>query len=364
MAAIETRGTWLQRFLIRFFCVCLAVLIYWLLGFVLQDLNSIARPDYSLIEKDKIDGSLLDREVELQALIAENGRELQSETTKQELLRDSTSNAQITMNQLLRFQEKSLENAVTPTSEEQTALAKSQEIFLSNQQQYQDLSIRVGELKATQRELNNESEILAKKLVDARQPIRDEYATQLRRHSLGVCAAKLAILIPILLFSLRLFYVHRNSLFLPVFVAIAVAASIKAMQVMHEHLPARAFKYFLIITFLVIVSRVLVSLIRSISKPAPEFLLRQFREAYETFLCPVCSFPIRRGPLKYLYWTRRTVKKISVAANSGETADEPYSCPSCSTKLYETCSECGRIRASLLPSCEHCGHTNPVVSTT
>jgi len=95
--------------------------------------------------------------------------------------------------------------------------------------------------------------------------------------------------------------------------------------------------------------------------PKTDWLLKQYREAYEAFLCPMCSYPIRRGPLKYMSWTRRTIKKMTAqAAASGNVADEPYVCPMCSTRLYEECENCRAVRHSLLPSCQKCGQLRPL----
>ena len=47
---------------------------------------------------------------------------------------------------------------------------------------------------------------------------------------------------------------------------------------------------------------------------------------------------------------------IPPQASSGQPLqDEPYSCPSCGTTLFEDCRQCGHSRHSLLPHCSHCG---------
>jgi hypothetical protein len=103
-------------------------------------------------------------------------------------------------------------------------------------------------------------------------------------------------------------------------------------------------------------------LIRQVVRPKSDWLVRQYREAYERFLCPVCEYPIRRGPLKYLFWTRRTAKKLPVVqlADADDKPDGPYTCPICATKLFEECPSCHAQRHALLPACEHCGATKPI----
>jgi predicted RNA-binding Zn-ribbon protein involved in translation (DUF1610 family) len=92
-----------------------------------------------------------------------------------------------------------------------------------------------------------------------------------------------------------------------------------------------------------------------IAFPKKDWLLKQYREAYEAFFCPICDYPIRRGPLKYMFWSRRSIRKLQVPPVSPNGTEEPYTCPMCATKLFEECPSCHAIRHSLLPACEKCG---------
>jgi hypothetical protein len=73
-------------------------------------------------------------------------------------------------------------------------------------------------------------------------------------------------------------------------------------------------------------------------------------------------YPIRIGPRKFLYWTRRTVHKILPQEKSPDKA-EPYSCPCCGTRLFEECTACHGVRHSLLGHCEHCGAEKEVCAS-
>ena len=125
-------------------------------------------------------------------------------------------------------------------------------------------------------------------------------------------------------------------------------------MVIHECFPARVFKYIVTVALLVVVARLLVHVIRLVAHPKPEDLLKQYRQAYERFLCPECEYPIRTGPRRWLYWTRRTVNRALPQAGA-PPEEETYTCPACGTRLFEACPACGMIRHKTLPHCEHCG---------
>ena len=86
-----------------------------------------------------------------------------------------------------------------------------------------------------------------------------------------------------------------------------------------------------------------------------QWLLGQYRDAYQSFLCPICDYPIRRGPLKFLYWNRKTLKRLQIPPQLTGIPDENYSCPCCATSLFEECPACHHTRHALLPACESCG---------
>ena len=162
------------------------------------------------------------------------------------------------------------------------------------------------------------------------------------------------ILVPLLIVAAYLLMRKRGSIYYPLFLAIGGATLLKVALVIHEYFPTRYFKYILILALLAVVARLLVYLIRIIAFPKVEWLRRQYREAYERFLCPICEYPIRTGPRKFLYWTRRTVHKVLPQGNC-PGVEEPYTCPSCGTTIFEVCASCQKVRHSLLTHCEHCG---------
>ena len=144
----------------------------------------------------------------------------------------------------------------------------------------------------------------------------------------------------------------RVSIYFPLFLAFGGATLFKVTLVMHEYFPKRYFKYIVITVLLLAVARLLIYFIRVVAFPKARWLTKQYREAYERFLCPVCEYPIRTGPRKFLFWTRRTATKIVLPKEAPK--EEPYSCPACGTPLFEECTECHNIRHTLLPHCQRC----------
>ncbi len=357
------RGPWSHRFWLWLFTIALGVLLYWLLGFVLDDIGSWPGPDYHEFEAQRLDRKVVQEEEALAGQLRAIQRRIEDKSEEQRSLRDSTDNSQRTMNQLLEFQRLNLQRDVKPSAEEQQALAESEQLFLANQKHYQILNEELVKLNAESRGLEAKREANEQRLSELREPIRRAYEQLMRRHALLLGGFKLAFLLPILVIAAVLFVRGRQGRFAPLVYALGAAALVRLMLVMHEYFPARYFKYVLILSAIAAVVWVLVYLVRMLAHPKRDWLLRQYREAYEAFLCPICTYPIRRGPLKYLTWTRRSIKNLVPAATSAAN-DEPYVCPACSTRLYEKCQQCGAVRPSLLPSCQQCGHVLPAQVTT
>jgi hypothetical protein len=356
----QNKGPWIHRFLIGLFSVIAGLLCFWLLGFVVDDIVSWPGPSYETLEKRSLDQKVAKQQVALGHQIADTQRKIANENKRQELLRDSTASSQTTMNQLLEFQKLSLQKDVKPSPEEQQALADSQQRFLANQKQYQVLNQEIVKFNQQLKDLSNQQREVNEKLQTQRKPIQAEFKVLQSKHKLMMAVVELSVLIPLLLIAVVLFLKFRGGTYAPLAYAFGVAVLIKVGMVMHEHFPSQYFKYLLILATLAIVIRILVHLLRMVAFPRKDWLLKRYLEAYEVFLCPICSYPIRRGPLRYAFWTRRTIKKMRPRSTGENDREEIYTCPTCSTQLYEKCSKCGEVRHSLLPSCHTCGDTKSV----
>lgn len=350
------RGPWTHRLLIYGFTALFALLVYWLLGFVVRDIGTWPGPDYQQVQAKMVDSTLVQTNDTLKRQIADTNRDITSNRERQRVLRDSTTNSERTMNQLLELQRLTLQKGnQAPSPEEVQALAESQKLFLENQRRYEEINERIrtqtDELQSLEARLREVAERIQAQSI----PANLEFQRLLLQHQLKLAAAKIAVLLPVLALAAWLFLRKRNTLYAPLIYALGIAVLAKALAVLHEHFPARYFKYLIIIVGLVLVTRILVYLLRMVAFPKRDWLIKQYREAYDHFVCPVCSYPVRRGPMKYLAWSRRGIRKLSVLPENPNQKEEPYTCPVCATPIYEDCAACHNIRHSLLPICTHCG---------
>jgi len=354
------KGPWTHRLLIGFFALLFGLLVFWLLGFVLRDIGTWPGPSYEEVERQMLDRDLSAEATALEARAAEVTRDIAAQKERQAILRESTAASQQTMNQLLDFQRLRLQQNEALSNDEQQALADAQKLFLDNQRQYQQLNEDVARLSAEARRLDDQRRDLNERLSAARGPINARFTELQERHDLKVAAVKLAVLLPLVLVSVYFFVKGRKSLYAPLINAFGLAVLVRVGLVMHEYFPTRYFKYVLILVSIAVVAWVLVYLLRAVAYPRRDWLLKRYREAYERFACPVCDYPVRRGPLRYLLWTRRSLKKIATMTDPSAATDDPYTCPSCGTRLFEECEASHGTRHSLLPACEKCGTERPI----
>jgi len=351
---VKSKGTWIHRFAIRLFTLVLAVLVFWFLGFLVNDIKSIRGPDYAAIEKKHLDKDLVAKRETLEKQIADLTFQIENQTEKQRVVEDSSRKLQQTINQLLELQKLGMQKSIALSDTEQANFNSSMNLFLDNQKKYQELSQTVSDMVERKQVLVREKDQTEQEIEKQRQPARDEFNTLSQRHPLKLAFLQLAILLPILVVAAVVIIKKRSSIYFPLFLAFGAATLIKVGLVVHEYFPKKYFKYILIGGLLLVVARLLIYFIRTIAFPKTQWLVKQYREAYERFLCPACEYPIRIGPRRFLFWTRRTVNKMVVPTDRGDQ-EEAYTCPSCGSSLFEECSSCHKIRHALLQHCAHCG---------
>ena len=352
--AVQSKGTWFHRFAIRLFTVVLTVLAFWLFGFFVKDIRTIRGPDFAAIEREHVDKALVAKQAALEKQIADLTRQIANQTEKQRVVGDGSRNLQQTITQLIELQKLGLQKSVSFSDTEQANFTSSLTLFLEKQKRYQALSQTVSEMLDQKQDLVRDKEQTEQAIEKQRQPARAEFNRLGEKHRLKLAFFQLAILLPILILAATVMLRKRSSIYFPLFLAFGASALIKVGLVVHEYFPSKYFKYILIVGLLLVVARLLIYFIRTIAFPKAQWLVKQYREAYERFLCPVCEFPIRTGPRRFLFWTRRTVNKIVVPTEKTDQ-EEPYTCPSCGSGLFEECPACHKIRHAMLPHCSHCG---------
>lgn len=350
------KGPWRHRALIGFFSIVLTVLLTWFLGFITSDIGRIPGPEFEPILEKYVTPDLKQRRESLEDELSETRIQIENQEEIQRILDTSTRNSQATMNQLVELHRHNLERQITPTADEQAALAESEQRFLANQRKFQEANESIAALSEKRRKLEADGEALEKELEPLRQKADDEYREVIQSHLMKTAAMKLAVLVPLLFIAAWLLKTRRSTPYAPIFIAFFAATFIQISSVIHECFPSQYFKYIAVAAAIIVVLAILRYLIRMMTSPNLNWLLKQYREAYQRHLCPVCSFPIQRGVFRQATWTSKGPKLHSIgSAMDGATKETPYSCPSCGSALYEKCDSCGEVRHSLLPYCESCG---------
>lgn len=157
------KGPWTQRLLILFFAGLFGLLVFWLIGFVLRDIGTWPGPDYTAIERSMLEPELLAQSETLESGIAVTERRIAEQRKRQQILRESTTASQQTMNQLLEFQRLNLQQGANLTDDERQALAEAEKLFLENQRQYQQLNEEIARLAENYGNCDNSGRNLRKR---------------------------------------------------------------------------------------------------------------------------------------------------------------------------------------------------------
>ncbi len=349
----RARAPRLHRLVIGLLSLVLTLLLFWALDFVVDDIGRLPGPDY-----DEIDARIGDADLRAEVQGLQQRREaletqIANQSEIQRILSDSMTESRSTMNQLIEVHRLSLEKGVTPTAEEQRALAESQTLFLTKQTEFQSANETIARLSEELRSVAQLAEDAdARRAVDSRR-VRTVHYRERRAHELKLAALQLAFLVPVLVLAAWFVLRKRRHLYALIYYAVLIAAFGRVALVMHEYFPRRWFNYIAVVVSIAVVVAFLVQVVRMAASPKADWLLRRYREAYNQHRCPVCAFPILRGPMKYALWRGRGPR--NVPSRGAAAPDTPYTCPSCGATLYDECGSCGSVRHTYLPYCGSCG---------
>lgn len=333
----------------------LTFLLIWLLGFVLNDIGRIDGPDYQEIRSEHVDEALDERRAKLTKEISGIKEQVTRQSEIQKNLKRSMDNARDTMQQMMSLHRLSLEKQSPPSETEKEALANSQKLFLDAQNRYEEANSKIASANALRHEKDVELKESNLTLQKQEEPAREAYEKARRKHAFQLACFKLAFLLPLFALVIWLFLKWRRTGYAMLATSALVATFWKVGTVIFDHFPREFFKYIAIISAIIATVVFLVWLLRKIVRPNRAFLLDRYREGYRSHTCPVCAYPIARGPLRYARWTRKGPVLLAEGGNDKTDAEEEcYACPSCGTSLFEPCGHCEQITPALLPFCDHC----------
>lgn len=350
----RAKGTFWMRFSILLLAVIFGILIYWSTSFLLDDIRVIKMPNRNEFFEDHIDKSMQAKMEDLEEKLQEVNNRQTLISQQRSFIKDSSGSLKITIDNLFKL--KNRDQQLISEAQFGQVLSSLDKII-----KIQDEFKKTADtyLKTTNEKfaINKEIRLLRKRIDQQRNEVQKQFAEIMHKHRVKTTFIKIAFLIPLILVCTILLIKNRASIYRLIYFSAAIAIYIKTASVIHDSFPSRYFKYILTVAMLALVGWGFAWLIRRLVKPKIDTLLKQYRQAYERFLCPVCEYPIRTGPRKFLYWTRRTVHKNTLTPNQGNSdVEEAYTCPACGTRLFEKCDSCGKIRHSLLPNCQHCGN--------
>jgi predicted RNA-binding Zn-ribbon protein involved in translation (DUF1610 family) len=350
----KAKGSWGARFFIIVLAIVLGILLFWLLSFIEQDVGKLQRPEHEEVLREFIEEELTDQRFALKESITEFDRKINSLHEQQKNLKRSTSTLQNTIKQLLASQEVSIKEGVDFPKDSRQVLAAAQAAFLDNQTRDLKVNEQISELTLQRQGQQAKLTDLNKEIAPLEEDFQEEWGRRMDLHRWKTAAIKLALLIPIFLIFSLIFMKYRSSAYWPLVWAGFLSSFIKIATVANRYFPEPYFKYIAIVVIIAIVLRLLVYLIRMIIAPKKDLLVKQYQQLYDKCLCPVCTKPIRTGPLRFIGGLRKKMP-VQVASSDDLTKAQPYTCPSCGTGLYHQCEKCSNVRHSLLPYCEHCG---------
>ncbi|MGD9872725.1 MAG: hypothetical protein AB7T27_00510 [Kiritimatiellia bacterium] len=350
----KAKGTFWTRALILLLAVFFGVLVYWSVGYLLNDIRVFKRPDREAFYEQHLNHALRQQLEVLEMQMKELEHKHTLLDQQRGFIKDASSTLQITVDNLFKLRDR---NQDLITQEQFARLLGTLDKVIEIQKDFKTTADTYIEVTSAKFNLQKEIAALHRRIELQEKEVQRRYSELVRKHEIKMAVARMLFLIPLAVICTIALIRKRSSVYRLIYASTAVAVYTKTAQVIHEHFPSRYFKYLLISCLLILIGWGFCWLVRRLVKPKLDALLKQYRQAYERYLCPVCEYPIRTGPRRYLYWTRRTVHKIQLNSfvQSSEHPDEPYVCPFCSTQLFEKCESCGNIRHSLLTGCYHCG---------
>lgn len=355
---IEKKGPKGYRFLVIALNIVLGLLLYWLLGFLMDDISDQPGPSLIEIQKKYQDPKLVTEKKTFEKQLTKITGSIDEQHQQQTILQTSINSYRDTMNQLLDLQKASIQKGVTVSPESQKNLQNVTDLYLDYQKRFQDLNSSITKDNLEVQQLQNKIREIDGTLAIQNEQANKDYNAQWTKHNWAMAGLQLLVLIPLLLITAYLLKRYRKSAYQSMFIAAAIAVFLKIALVMHEYFPSYIFKYLLILALIYITTRALITKLQMIAAPNPAWLQKQYREAYEKTQCPICEFPIKPSIAKFL--TTESKGNLPISNYSYLDKVDAYTCPCCGEQLFEQCAHCSHVRHSLLMYCDFCGKKKEV----
>lgn len=349
----EKKGPRGYRFLVMSLNVVFALLVYWLLGFVMDDIANRPGPVLQVIQKKYQDPILVKEKKAINEQIKKRLNTINEQQQQQKILETSIHSYSDTMNQLLDLQKASIQKGITFSSESQKNLQNVTAFYLDYQKQFQDLNHFITKDNIEVQRLQNRVQEIDTMLGTQNVQAEKEYNSLWISHNWAIAGLQLLALVPLLLITAYLYRKYRKGPYNVMIIAVGVAVFLKISMVMHDYFPSYIFKYALILALIYMTARALVSKLRMIESPNHPWLMKQYSEAYQKNTCPMCQFVFKPGISKF--FSMENKKTISTPDYQYLNTIDAYTCPCCGQMLFEKCSSCSHLRYSLLSYCDTCG---------
>lgn len=350
---IEKKGPRGYRFLVITLNVVLALLVYWFLGFIMDDISNQPGPDLQQIQKKYQDPALVKDEKTINDKIQERLNTINEQQQQQKIIETSIHSYRDTMNQLLDLQKASIQKGVTFSEGSEKNLQEVTNLYLNFQKQFQDLNSSITKANLEVQQLQNKVRDIDTKLSKQNEEGTKEYNNLWTQHNWIMAGLQLLILIPLLLISFYVFRKYKESPYKTMIIAIGVAIFFKIAMVMQNYFPSFIFKYILVLVLIYLTAKILISKLRMMSTPNRSWLDKQYSESYQKGKCPMCEFSIKPSISKFFI----TENKNTIPSSNYHYLDNvsDYTCPCCGELLFEKCNNCSQVRYSLLSYCDSCG---------
>ena len=268
----KAKGTFWTRFSLLLLAASFGMLTYWSVGFLLDDIWAIDRPDRQEFFDTRTDKSLKSELSSLEMKRTDLNHQHDLLNQQREFIKDSSESLKITVDNLFNLKNK--DQALISESQFGKVLATLDKI-IAIQDEFKETAERYLQITNERFELSKQIKALEARIEEERRTIQDLYNEAWHDHRVKTTFLQLALLIPLAIACTALLVKTRKSHYRMIFRATALAIYIYTTLVIQANFPERYFKYIMMTVMLVLVGWGFVWLIRRLVKPQVEALLMQ-----------------------------------------------------------------------------------------